>query len=191
MLGNLGNLAGLLNSAKDLQGQMAKMQEEMAARRFDGSAGGEMVSATVDGKCTVVDLKIDPQALKDVELLEDLVKAAVGAAVTKSQEAMKSEMAGLTGGLNLPGLSALSFCVRSRKANAACGTGLPVSDFEIAAAGITNARINTPYWTTCVHVMPFIPPSTAKEATMIMPTTTPCQIGTSRNRLKTLPPPRI
>ena len=105
MLGNLGNLAGLLKSAKDLQSQMAKMQEEMAARRFVGAAGGEMVRATVDGKGTLVDLKIDPQALKDVELLEDLVKAAVGAAVTKSQEAMKSEMAGLTGGLNLPGLS--------------------------------------------------------------------------------------
>jgi DNA-binding YbaB/EbfC family protein len=105
MLGNLGNLAGLLKSAKDLQGQMAKLQEELAARRFEGDAGGGMVRVTVDGKGTPVDVKIAPQAAADIELLENLVKAAVGAAVTKSQEAMRSEMASLTGGLNLPGLT--------------------------------------------------------------------------------------
>ena len=85
MLGNLGNLAGLLKSAKELQGQMAKLQEELAARRFEGDAGGGMVRVTVDGKGTPVDVKIAPQAAADIELLEDLVKAAVGAAVTKSQ----------------------------------------------------------------------------------------------------------
>jgi len=105
MLGNLGNIAGLLRSAKELQGQMAKLQEELAARRFDGDAGGGMVRATVDGKGMLVDVKIAPQAAADIELLENLVKAAVGAAVTKSQEAMRSEMASLTGGLNLPGLT--------------------------------------------------------------------------------------
>ena len=105
MLGNLGNLAGLLKSAKELQGQMAKLQEELAARRFEGDAGGGMVRVTVDGKGTPVDVKIAPQAAADIELLENLVKAAVGAAVTKSQEAMRSEMASLTGGLNLPGLT--------------------------------------------------------------------------------------
>lgn len=104
MLGSLGNFAGLLKSAKDLQGNLAKLQEELAKRRYHGDAGGGMVSATVDGKGTLLDIKIDPQATKDVELLEDLVKAAVGAAVAKSQEAMKGEMAGLTGGLNIPGL---------------------------------------------------------------------------------------
>ncbi len=104
MLGSLGNFAGLLKSAKDLQGNLAKLQEELAKRRYQGDAGGGMVSATVDGKGTLLDIKIDPQATKDVELLEDLVKAAVGAAGAKSQEAMKSEMAGLTGGLNIPGL---------------------------------------------------------------------------------------
>lgn len=107
MFGNLGNLAGMLKSAKEMQGQIAKMQEELAARRFDGDAGGGMVRATVNGKGTLVDIKIDPQAAADVELLEDLVKAAVGAAAAKSQEAMKSELASLTGGLNLPGLNEL------------------------------------------------------------------------------------
>lgn len=105
MLGNLGNLAGLMKSAKQLQGQMAKMQEELAARRYDGVAGGEMVRATVDGKGALIDIKINPEATKDAELLEDFVKAAIGVAVTKSQEAMKNEMGALTGGIDLGGLT--------------------------------------------------------------------------------------
>ena len=105
MLGGIGNLAGLLKSAKEIQAQMAKIQEELASRRYEGDAGGGMVRATVDGKSTLVDIKIDPQAVNDVELLEDLVRAAVCAATAKSQEAMKSELAGLTGGLNIPGMT--------------------------------------------------------------------------------------
>ena len=105
MLGGLGNLAGILKSAKEMQGQMAKLQAELATRRYHGEAGGGMVRATVDGKGTLVDIKIDPQAAQDIELLEDLVKAAMGAATAKSQEAMKNEMASLAGGLNIPGLT--------------------------------------------------------------------------------------
>ena len=105
MFGNLGNIADMLKSAKALQGNLAKLQEELASRRYEADAGGGMVRATVDGKSTLVDIRIDPKAVNDVELLEDLVKAAIGAAVAKSQEAMKSEMAALTGGLNLPGLT--------------------------------------------------------------------------------------
>lgn len=105
MLGGIGNLAGLLKSAKEIQAQMAKIQAELASRRYEGDAGGGMVRATVDGKSTLIDIKIDPQAVNDVELLEDLVKAAVCAATAKSQEAMKSELAGLTGGLNIPGMT--------------------------------------------------------------------------------------
>jgi DNA-binding YbaB/EbfC family protein len=105
MLGGLGNLAGLLKSAKEMQTQMAKLQEELAKRRYDADAGGGVIRATVDGKGTLINIKIDPQAVNDVELLEDLVKAAVCAAVAKSQEAMKSELASLTGGLNVPGLT--------------------------------------------------------------------------------------
>lgn len=105
MLSGLGNLAGIMKTAKDLQANVQKMQKELEGRRYEGDAGGGMVRATVDGKSTLIDIKIDPQAVEDVELLEDLVKAAVGAALAKSQEAMKTELAGLTGGLNLPGLS--------------------------------------------------------------------------------------
>ena len=105
MLSGLGNLAGFMKTAKSLQANMQKMQSELATRRHEGDAGGGMVRATVDGKSTLIDIKIDPQAAKDVELLEDLVKAAVGAAIRKSQEAMKTELAGLTGGLDIPGLN--------------------------------------------------------------------------------------
>ena len=99
MLGGLGNLTGLLKQAKEMQAHMAKLQEELASRRYEGNAGVGMV------KSALIDIKIDPQAVGDLEMLEDLIKAAVGAAVAKAQEAMKSELAALTGGLNMPGLN--------------------------------------------------------------------------------------
>ena len=105
MFGGLGNLTDMLKSAKQLQGNLQKMNEEMAAKRFEGAAGGGLVNATVDGKGVLVDVKIDPKAVEDVELLEDLVKAAVAAATAKSQDAMKEEMAALTGGMDLGGIS--------------------------------------------------------------------------------------
>ncbi len=105
MFGGLGNLAGILKSAKELQSNLARMQEQLAAQRFEAAAGGGAVRAVVDGRSSLVDIKIEEQALSDRELLEDLIKAAVGAAMAKSQEAMKEQMAALTGGLNIPGLS--------------------------------------------------------------------------------------
>ena len=105
MFGKLGDLTGLLKGAKQMQANMAQLQQELAGRRYEADAGAGMVRATVDGRSMLVSIKIDPKAAEDVEVLEDLVKAAVGAAVTKSQEAMQQEMSAMTGGLNLPGLS--------------------------------------------------------------------------------------
>ena len=105
MLGGLSNFAGMLKSAKDLQGNLARMQEEMAARRFEAASGGGVVQATVDGKGTLLKIVIDPKAASDVELLEDLIVAAVAAASTKAQESMKQDLAAMTGGFNIPGLS--------------------------------------------------------------------------------------
>lgn len=105
MLGGLGNIAGLMKSAKEMQANLAKVQAELATRRYVGDAGGGMVTATVDGKLTLIDIKIDSEAANDIELLEDLVKAAVGAASAKAQEGIKQEMARVTGGINIPGLS--------------------------------------------------------------------------------------
>lgn len=106
-LGNLGNLGTLFKQAKSLQENMQKMQESLAQQRIEADAGAGLVRATVDGKGELVRIKIDPQAATDVELLEDLVTAAVSAATKKAHENMKSEMSRLTGGLEIPGLSGL------------------------------------------------------------------------------------
>lgn len=105
MFGNLGNIAGMMKQAKALQENMQKMQEELVQKRFEAEAGAGMVKATVNGRGELVQIKIDPSAAGDVELLEDLVVAAVGAASKKAQDAAKEEMAQLTGGMNIPGLS--------------------------------------------------------------------------------------
>jgi DNA-binding YbaB/EbfC family protein len=105
MFGGLGNLAAMLKSARQLQERMSAMQAELASRRFSADAGAGAVRATVDGQGNLVDIKIEPAAAADVELLEDLVKAAVGAATQKAREEVKAELAQLTGGLNVPGLS--------------------------------------------------------------------------------------
>jgi DNA-binding YbaB/EbfC family protein len=97
----------MLKQAKSLQENMQKMQEELAAQRYEGDAGAGMVRAEVNGKMELMRVKIDPKALEDVELLEDLVVAATAAAARKAQEAMKEQMSRLTGGLNLPGLTEL------------------------------------------------------------------------------------
>jgi DNA-binding YbaB/EbfC family protein len=107
MFGGLGNLAGLMKQAKSLRENMQKMQESLAQQRFEAEAGAGMVRAVVNGKMEMVDVKIDPKAIEDIELLEDLVKAAVGAAMKKAQDGVKAEMAKMTGGMNLPGLSEL------------------------------------------------------------------------------------
>ncbi|HOA73737.1 MAG TPA: YbaB/EbfC family nucleoid-associated protein [Phycisphaerae bacterium] len=107
MFGGLGNLAEMMKQAKSLQENLQKMQEELASRTYDGDAGAGMVRAEVNGRMELVRVKIDPKAAGDVELLEDLIVAAVAAANRKASEAAKNEMVRLTGGLNIPGLSGL------------------------------------------------------------------------------------
>ncbi len=107
MFGSLGNIANLVKTAKDFQANLAKVQAEMATRRYEAESGAGAVRATVDGGGTVVRIAIDPKAVSDLELLEDLLISAVNAAVGRSREAMKSEMSAMTGGLNLPGLQDL------------------------------------------------------------------------------------
>ena len=105
MFGGLGNMAEMLKKAKSLQENIQKMQNELAEKRFEADAGAGMVRAQVNGKGELIQIKINPEATEDIELLEDLVVAAVGAAAQKAQESAKSEMAQLTGGFNLPGLT--------------------------------------------------------------------------------------
>ena len=98
----------IVRQAQKLQAQMAKVQEEMAARTVEGSAGGGMVTVIANGKQEVVSIKIDPEVVdpNDIEMLQDLVVAAANDALKKAQEMVSNEMSKLTGGLNLnlPGL---------------------------------------------------------------------------------------
>lgn len=105
-MAGFGDLANIMGQVKQMQANMKQMQEDLRKKTVQASSGGGMVTAAVNGQSELVALKIDPQAVDvhDLEMLEDLVKAAVNAALAKSQEEMKQEMARLTGGLNIPGL---------------------------------------------------------------------------------------
>lgn len=105
MFGQLGDMAKLLKSAKDMQANMQKMQAELAAQRYEAQAGGGLVKVIVDGKFQLVDIKIDSQAAADLELLEEFIKSAMASALARAQEGVQAGMMSLTGGLNIPGLS--------------------------------------------------------------------------------------
>jgi len=96
-----------MRQAQELQAKLAKAQQELAEAIIEGSAGGGAVKVTVNGQQQIQSVKISPEALEsdDVEMLEDLVLAAVNEAITKSQEMAAKRMGKLTGGLNIPGLT--------------------------------------------------------------------------------------
>jgi DNA-binding YbaB/EbfC family protein len=85
---------------------MAKLQEELKERTVEASAGGGVVEVTVSGKQELLAIKIKPEVVdpEDIEMLQDLVLAAVNEGLRKSQEMVADEMAKITGGLNIPGL---------------------------------------------------------------------------------------
>jgi len=99
-----GDIGKLMKMAGEMKKRMTEMQARLAASTFSAEAGGGVVKATVDGKLGLVDIKIDPSVLKDadVEMLEDLVKAAVASAQAQAGKAMEEAMKEITGGMNLP-----------------------------------------------------------------------------------------
>ena len=101
-----GNMQQLARQAQKLQQQMAKVQEELEQREYEASAGGGMVTVKVTGKKELVELQIKPEAVDpdDVEMLQDMVMAAVNEALRTASDTMEREMGKLTGGLNMPGL---------------------------------------------------------------------------------------
>jgi len=109
MFDKLGNLSGLLKQAQQMQDDLKRVQAELAEKTVEGSAGGGLVTAEVNGRQELVAVRIDPQAVNpdDVEMLEDLVVAAVSQAMSKSQEMAKEAVASIAGGLPpIPGLTA-------------------------------------------------------------------------------------
>lgn len=104
MFGNMGNMAGMMKKVQKLQGDMAKMQEELKTRTLEATAGGGAVTVIVNGEKQIKSIKIAPSAVdpNDVEMLEDLVAAAVNEALKKVDDMMAQEMGKITGGMNLP-----------------------------------------------------------------------------------------
>ncbi|MEE8381743.1 MAG: YbaB/EbfC family nucleoid-associated protein [Thermodesulfobacteriota bacterium] len=101
------NLGSIMKQAQKMQAQIAKIQEELAQKTVEASAGGGMVSVVASGKQEIVSIKIEPEVVdpKDVEMLQDLVVAAVNEALRKAQEMVAEEMSKVTGGLQIPGLT--------------------------------------------------------------------------------------
>ena len=106
--GGLGGLDGLFRQAQKLQQDMKRVQDELAKRVVEGSAGGA-VKAFVNGKMHLVKLEIPKEVVdpQDVELLEDMVVAAYADGARKAQAMVESEMAKLTGGIAIPGMGGL------------------------------------------------------------------------------------
>lgn len=96
----------MIKKAQQLQQKMAKIQEELESATVEASSGGGMVKAVITGKQTVASITIDPQAVDpdDVELLEEMVMAAVNEGLQKVQDLASQKMSAITGGLNIPGL---------------------------------------------------------------------------------------
>ena len=100
------NQAAMLKQAQKMQQEMLRMQAEQEAKTFTAKAGGGMVSATVNGKHELVELAINPEAVDpdDVEMLQDMVIAAVNEAMRTADTEAANNMSRLTGGMNLGGL---------------------------------------------------------------------------------------
>lgn len=96
----------MIKQAQKMQQDMLKMQEEMEAKEYEATSGGGMVTARVNGKHELVSLTVNPEAVDpdDVEMLQDMVVAAVNEAMRKAEAEASQSMAKLTGGLNLGGL---------------------------------------------------------------------------------------
>jgi DNA-binding YbaB/EbfC family protein len=106
---NLGNLADLMRNAGKLRESMEKATEALGQVQVEGTAGGGVVTAKVNGRLELIAVRIDPKLLADgdAELLEDLVTAAINQALSKAREAAGKSISSLAGNLPIPGLAGL------------------------------------------------------------------------------------
>ncbi len=106
MGGGPGNMQSMLRQAQKMQEDMATLQADLETREYTATVGGGAVTATVDGKHTVKQVDISPEVVdpEDVEMLSDLVVAAVNEAIRQAISESEAEMGKLTGGMNMPGL---------------------------------------------------------------------------------------
>ncbi len=100
-------MGNMMKQAQKLQAKMMRLQDELAEKTIESTAGGGMVKVVANGKQQIVAIQIEKEVVDpdDVEMLQDLITAAVNDALTQSQEMVSTEMAKLTGGLSIPGIS--------------------------------------------------------------------------------------
>lgn len=100
------NFGNIMKQAQKIQAQIARVQEEVASRSVEATVGGGMVTAIVNGKYELVSLKIEKEVVEseDIEMLQDLIVAAVNEGIRKAQQMVSEEMSKITGGLSIPGL---------------------------------------------------------------------------------------
>ena len=101
------NRNNMMKQAQEMQKRLAQVQDEIANSVSEASAGGGAVTATVTGGTRLTDIQIDPEVVdpEDVEMLQDLVMAAVNEAIESAQQEAEKKMSAITGGLNIPGLN--------------------------------------------------------------------------------------
>ncbi len=100
------NMNDMLKQAQKMQSNIAEMQEKLKTQTVQGQAGGSMVTVTINGAQEILNVKIEPSIIEsdDIEMLEDLLTAAVNDALSKVKKMMENAMQNVTGGLNIPGL---------------------------------------------------------------------------------------
>jgi len=100
------NINNIMKQAKKMQEKIGKLQQELENKTIEAQAGGGMVRVIVNGKFEIVSLKIEKEVVnpEDIEMLQDLIVAAVNEGIRKSQEMASSEMSKITGGLGIPGM---------------------------------------------------------------------------------------
>jgi DNA-binding YbaB/EbfC family protein len=106
----LPNMSNLMKQAQQMQSKMAKLQEELENRTLEASSGGGMVTVVVNGRQEVLSITIDPDVIdpEDVEMLQDLVLAAVNDGLARAKDMVNQEMGKLTKGFNLPNIPGLT-----------------------------------------------------------------------------------
>lgn len=100
------NIGNIMKQAKKMQEKIGRLQQELETKTVEAQSGGGMVRVLVNGKFEIVSLKIEKDVVnpEDIEMLQDLISAAVNEGVRKSQEMAASEMSKITGGLSIPGM---------------------------------------------------------------------------------------
>ncbi|MFP3928766.1 MAG: YbaB/EbfC family nucleoid-associated protein [Desulfobacteraceae bacterium] len=106
----MGNMGNILKQAQQFQAKMAKLQEELGDKTVEATSGGGMVTVVANGRQEIISVKIEREVVdpEDVEMLQDLVQAAVNDALTRAKEMVNEEMGKLTSGMNLPNIPGLT-----------------------------------------------------------------------------------